>query len=306
MKRTLILLTAMLSATLTLVALAGRGEIEMQYQGRQRSYRLHLPPAVDQGRPLPVLFALHGGGGTSHIMSRQGFSQLADHEGFIVIYPQGLKNWNDGRGDPEMPSHAENVDDVGFLKAVLEEVAAHHPVDRRRVYATGISNGAIMSHRLGAEAADTFAAIAPVVGGLAEPLEAGFAPSHPVSVLIIQGEADPAVPYHGGAIRLGRGRERGKIVSTERAVQLWVEHNGCKPAGQTVLADLDPDDGCRTTVTRYEGGREGSRVQLYSCQGMGHTWPGGKQYLPAEWIGPVTRDFDANQVIWDFLKQHSR
>lgn len=196
---------------------------------------------------------------------------------------------------------------MAFIAALLEDVAKKHALDPKRVYSTGISNGAIFSHYLAANLSSRIAAIAPVAGGLAEPFSAQFKATEPVSVLILQGTADPLVPYAGGGINLPGGKQRVGIVSTEEAVKKWVATNGCKlqPA-QEEVADTDPQDGCRATKYTYAGGQGGSEVVLYRIEGGGHTWPGGIQYLGERRIGKLCRDFDATPVMWEFFKAHPK
>jgi polyhydroxybutyrate depolymerase len=272
--------------------------------GRQRSYLVHAPTGRD-GR-MPVVLVFHGGGSTALAMEREsGFSALADREGFIAVYPEGVqRSWNDGRGEGSTPAVREGVDDARFVRRLLDVLEATYPVDRGRVYATGISNGAILSHLLAVTLADRIVAIAPVAGGLAEPLARGFRPGRPVSVLVLQGTEDPLVPYRGGGV--GRGR-RGAIVGTDAAVGLWRRHNETEEIGrEDQLPDRVPLDGCRVEVRTWGTGRESTEVVLYRLEGAGHTWPGGTQYFPRRVIGGVCRDIDAAEVIWTFFRRHVR
>jgi polyhydroxybutyrate depolymerase len=203
-------------------------------------------------------------------------------------------------------AHRENIDDLGFLTRLAEKLLAEHGLDAHRVYVTGISNGGFMSQRLGAEASHCFSAIAPVVAGLPAAWCDRVQPSHPVSVMILQGTADPLVPYGGGHVQVGR-HKRGQMLSTDETVQRWVRWNACQTEPEVEsLPDLDPNDGCRAERRRYSGGREGSAVELWHIEGGGHTWPGASQYLPRRIIGPVCRDFQASREIWRFFQSHPR
>ncbi len=255
----------------------------------ERSYLLHVPPGLKG--PAPLLLALHGGGGNAAQFERwTKFSQLADREGFLVAYPEGLgHNWNDGRQDVQARAFREKVDDVAFLRAVVEDIPN---VDRTRVYATGASNGGFMASRLGIEAPDVFAAIAPVIGGI--PL--GFKPSKPMPVLVIQGTEDPLVPYGGGEVN-AFGSARGRLIPTEEAIQLWRSVNECQE-GQVTSIDT-VDDGCRVEVSDW------GPVQFYKVIGGGHTWASAGQYMPVKWIGRECRDFDATETVWAFVRQFS-
>ncbi|HSA56797.1 MAG TPA: PHB depolymerase family esterase [Gemmatimonadaceae bacterium] len=278
----------------------------VEVDGRRRSFRLHVPPASAVEGPLPLVFVFHGGGSTALGMEREsGFSALADREGFLVVYPEGIgRSWSDGRGDRTTPAARQGIDDLRFVNRVIDVLMAEHEVDRGRVYATGISNGAMLSHMLATRLSDRIVAVAPVAGGLAEPLAQAFRPSRPVSVLVLQGTEDPLVPYSGGAV--GR-RGRGSIVSTDAMLGLWRRFNATEEIGREgTLADRAPQDGCRVQVRVWTGGREGSEVALYRLEGAGHTWPGGTQYLPQRSIGRVCRDIDGAAVIWEFFRRHVR
>jgi polyhydroxybutyrate depolymerase len=279
-------LSALLS-TLTLLTVAAHADTrhELRWKGQTRDYYLHEPALHTRLSPLVVV--MHGGGGGARGIGRfTHFSRLADREGFLVSYPDGIdRHWNDGRGQTD-------VDDVGFIRAMIAEIPG---VDHRRVYVTGISNGAIMTNRLAVEASDLFAAAAPVAGNL----PVGMHPRHELPMLIINGTDDPLVPYGGGQV----GKNSVPVQSVTSTVAAWCRADGCADAPRTQsLPDLDPNDGCRVTRSTYGKGQ----VQLLSINGGGHTWPGGTQYLPKTLIGNVCRDFDAAEVIWDFFKSRRR
>lgn len=270
--------------------------------GLERSYRLYVPDSVKT--PAPLVLVLHGGGGTARSMVRfSGFTPISDREGFILAYPEsGSRNWYDGREGDFSGAHRDRRDDAGFIVAMIGAIGTEHPVDQGRVYATGVSNGAFLSNLLAATYAKRFAAIAPVVGGIADPFHKVFAPEEAVSVLVVQGTQDPLVPYEGGNVGLGRG----KVIPTEEALRLWVKADGCSAAPRTdLLPDADPGDGCRVERSVWSGCRAGAEVVLLKMAGAGHTWPGGSQYLPRRMVGRVCRDFDSS-LIWEFFKSHPK
>jgi len=272
----------------------------------QRTYRLYRPPSLKRDQPTPLVIALHGGGSNGLAMERlTSFSPLAERENFIVAYPDGLDNhWNDGRLIPHSRVHRENVDDVGFINTLINTLAHEQSLDMHRIYATGISNGGIFSHVLAWQLPNRIAAIAPVVGGLAENTLAQFNPKQPVSVIIMQGTKDPIVPFQGGEVRPDH---RGRVIPTEQAVSVWVQKNGCAPQPViTHLPQTNTRDGCQVTISQWAGGRNGTEVLYYKIEGGGHTWPGGPQFLPKFMIGPTCRQFDATQTIWEFFKAHPK
>lgn len=278
----------------------------LQVGNLQRTYYVHVPAGMPEGKLLPVVMMFHGGGGTAAYAERESrFSDLADREGFLAVYPEGVdKSWNDGRGHEFIPAQRQHVDDVGFVAAMLDQLAKNYPVDTRRIYATGISNGGIFSHYLGLKLSQRIAAIAPVAGGISVAQAENFKPQRPVSVLIIHGKSDPLVPYNGGDITV-LGARRGKIISTEAAVKIWVEIDGCQgePAKET-LALKDRQDGCSAERMTYRRGKAGTEVSLLTIVGGGHTWPGGIQYLPENIVGKLCHDLNASKVIWEFFVQH--
>jgi polyhydroxybutyrate depolymerase len=275
----------------------------------ERVYFLHVPPRASNGKPLPLVLMFHGGGGTPAWAEREtAFSELADREGFLVAYPEGIgRSWNDGRDSGLIPAQREHIDDLAFVEAMLDQIAQSHPVDPRRVFATGISNGGFFSEFLGAHLAQRIAAIAPVAGGIPARWAGTFVPAAPVSVLVIQSTSDPLVPYGGGDVRLPHGASRGEVLPTVETVRKWVEHDGCaRHPVERELPDSDPADGCRVRSFTYAAGHYGTEVVLYRLDGAGHTWAGGRQYLPQSAVGAVCRDIRATEVIWEFFRTHPR
>ncbi|CAN5891661.1 PHB depolymerase family esterase [soil metagenome] len=278
-------------------------DLPLEVGGRTRTYALHVP-ASRQG-PLPLVISLHGAGGHGRGVEQQsGWGALAEREGFVVAYPDGIgKTWNDGRADTPSRSVKENVDDVAFLAALIEDVAARGPIDRRRVFLNGLSNGAFMTSRFACERAGMVAAIGLVAGTIGPDVLAACRPARPLSVISFSGTADPLVPFTGGFVRLGIV-VRGKAASYEDATRLWVDRFACAtPAERSMLPDRDPDDGSTARLDAY-GCPDGGAVHAYTLLGGGHTWPGGRQYLPRLIVGPVNRDVDATQAMWAFFAAH--
>lgn len=273
--------------------------------GRHRTFVLHVPPSLRAGVPAPLVIVLHGGGGSGRGTERMThFSDVADRRGFIAVYPDAVdRNWNDGRGAPQIRSQQDGIDDVGFIAALITQVSREYRIDPGRVFATGISNGGFMSQLLAARLADRVAAIAAVAAGMGPAVAASLQPARPVSVLVMNGTKDPLVPFGGGPVV----RNRGETIATDELIRKWVDANRC--VGDPVivqLPDIDPVDGTRVKKTAYAQCAQRSVVVLYTIEGGGHTWPGGPQYLPSPIVGRVSRDLDATDVIWAFFASHPR
>lgn len=278
----------------------------LQVDGLQRTYRLHLASHHDPARPAPLVLVFHGGGGTPEQIERESrFSELSEREGFIVAYPAGYRrSWNDGRGSDAVAAQRDGVDDVGFVAALIDDLSANLRIDPKRIYATGISNGAMFSHRLAMTLSSRLAAIAPVAGGVPQPLLARFDPQAPVSALIVHGTLDPLVPYAGGEVRV-LGGPRGRVAGAEESARLWGTRDGCS-ASPVAQPATDPADGCSMTRLSHPNCGHGTGVELLRLDGGGHTWPGGSQYLPERLVGKVCRQLDGAALIWDFFQQHPK
>lgn len=274
----------------------------------QRRYRVHVPERYDATKPTPVVVVFHGGGGNPESMVRlSGMNTKSDEVGFLAVYPYGSgvdpeRGLSFHGGDCCGYAMVRNIDDVGFTRALLDDLAAVANVDADRVFATGLSNGAIMAYRVAAELADRIAAIAPVGGPLM--LDA-CRPSRPVPVLHFHGTADEFAPFQGG---FGKGVAGGKGVtdfrSVDATIRAWVTANGCRAEPViTALPDL-VDDGMKCTQKTWSGGREGSEVVLIEITGGGHTWPGMPPIVAM--LGPATMDVAANDLMWEFFVRHPR
>lgn len=300
----LVLLLALGLAGITSAQAADDASRSLRVDGLERSYLLHLPPG-DTRAPHPLLLVFHGGG--SHARSMPRFTHLdglADHAGMVVAYLEGVDtHWNDGRATIK-----HKVDDVGFVRALLDTLEREQSIDPRRIYATGISNGGIFVERLACDLSDRIVGIAAVAGTLAQDYQPACHPAQPVSVLQFDGTADPIVPYGGGKVVDFGGRgEGGLVLSVDATMAFWAGADGCMGAGPVEAlphhALLDPT---RVTRRAWPGCRHGSDVALYTIEGGGHTWPGGPQYLPKLVVGRASRQIDASAVMVQFFLDHPR
>lgn len=287
-----------------------QGKLFLFHDGIKRTYTLYVPDSLKANRSHPLVIALHGGRGNGERMidlTQGGFNKLADRDSFIVVYPDGIgKNWNDGRQN--MPysykAHRKNIDDVGFISSLIDELVKTCNVDTKRVYVTGMSNGALMTHRLAIELSDKIAAVAPVCGNI--PADLKSIPADTVPVLIINGVLDPLVPYDGSFVHI-MNKKLGRIESTNSSVTYWLRHNfNISPPVVTELPDTNVSDSCHVRKTTFGMPNDAGEVVLLTIEGGGHTWPGGWQYLSEKWVGRTCRDIDACEIIWDFFKNHSK
>lgn len=268
--------------------------------GVKRSYYVHVPEGSDGTTPLPVVLALHGAFSTARKFEREsGLSLLADRQGFLVVYPQGIglgdlfRHWNSGHCCGK--ARKMNLDDVGFALAAVDDVARRNPVDRARIYVVGHSNGGMLAYRIAAERPEVVAAVAAVsatIGGIPAADEPEWTiprPSHPVPVLALHGRADASVPYEGG--RAAQSRGKSSTISVARSVGLWVDANGCDPAPQ-----VETMHGGRVERQSWSGCGDDAEVVLYSLDGWGHEWP------QEEPLG----GFDALETLGRFFARHRR
>jgi polyhydroxybutyrate depolymerase len=274
----------------------------LEFDGQTRSYLMHVPRNFDPSQPAAVVLAFHGGGTNAKSMVRFcGLSEMANQAGFLAVYPNGsgrnpnFLTWNVGN----CCGHAmrENVDDVGFLRVLLDDLVRVGPIDESRIFATGISNGGMMAYRLASELSDRIAAIASVAGPVGTD---SCRATRPVSVLHFHGTSDEFAPYNGG--RGKKSFSQADFRSVESSVRMWIEADGCPAQGaETRLPDRN-HDGTSVTKTEWGPGKARTEVVLYTIEGGGHTWPG--RQPPTSFLGLSTTEIDANEVMWEFFTRH--
>lgn len=270
----------------------------------KRKYHVHIPPSYDGSKPMPVVLAFHGGGSNAgQMVLFSGLSEKADAAGFIVVYPSGsgrferVATWNGGN----CCGYAMNnkIDDVAFVRALLDDLTQVMNVDAKRVYATGISNGGILSYLLASELSDRIAAIAPVGGPMGT---ADCKPTRPVSVIHFHGTDDNFAPYNGGHGK--RSVSGTQFYSVDHSIKAWVQANGCPDTPRVEKLPDKASDGMTVTRKTYGPGKDGAEVVLITIHGGGHTWPGRESR--ARFLGPSTKDISANDLMWEFFLRHPR
>lgn len=269
---------------------AGSYTFYTSHDDLDRIWKLHVPP---QRGPLPVVFMLHGRGGSAESTRElYGFKTLADKEGFLAVFPEATLEypyqppsfkrnptlWNEGSSYSF--ASKRGIDDIGFLRTILDHLKSKVSVDRSRIYFTGFSNGAAMAWRVGVEMSDLAAAIAPVAGYLWLPNPQLM---QPVPLLYIIGDQDPYVPLNGN-------EERPPI---QQLIDKWIQMNGITDEPQTTTKK-------NTVVTSW-----GPIVKMV-IEGQGHEWPGIPRVLPEEMSGPIVNSINATQEIWNFFKMHRK
>lgn len=269
---------------------------------RERVYTIHVPPQVEDNEPLPLIIVLHGSYGSGRKMQLGlGFDELADARGFLVAYPDAYDGmrWNDGRGT--LASSDEGVDDVAFIREMIDDIASQVTIDETQVFVTGASNGGMMAYRLGCDAADVLAGIAPVIGNLPEPLAESCVPSAPIAFLSINGVDDPLIPLDGGEVcaEVRWGCEGGQVISAQESREVFAAANQCSlfPTSETLPTLVD--DGTSVEKITYPDCQAGAPVVAYLVHNSGHTWPPLDPQLGIS--GQPTANLDATQVIVDFF-----
>lgn len=271
---------------------AGTGDrtIEVTVGGRTRAAHVHVPSRYDANVPSMLLFDIHGFASADwQEAGLTSSSDRADERDFIVVYPQGVDaSWNGG--DCCGNARGGAIDDVGFVRALVDQLELEYCIDAARVFATGMSNGAFLAHRLACELSDRIVAIAPVAGVLGVAPEA-CTPPHPVPVLHFHGTSDPLVPYGGGSPALGDLGMGLSFRSVADSMAFWRVHNRC---GATTTVVFQHGD---VTCLAWDGCRASTR--LCTVNGGGHTWPGG---APIPFLGATTTDIHATDAMLDWFE----
>jgi polyhydroxybutyrate depolymerase len=252
-----------------------RGSV--QVDGLTRTYRVFVPARPK--KPAPVVLVFHGGFGTgARVATQTGFDAEAEKRGFIAVYPDGVgRAWNAGPccGAPSRLG----VNDVGFVSKLLDKLGRRYAIDKRRIYATGISNGGLISYRVACELSNRIAAVAPV----ATTLVSRCSPRKAVSILHVHGLEDANIPFEGG--QGTRGVVDLEWPPVEQGIELWRKLDGCPAAGAATVGPV-------ISMTVWTPCRSGTEVRLVTIAGVGHVWP--------------KEPYSATSEIWRFFAAHGR
>ena len=283
---------------------------KFQLDGRTRYYEVHAPShqtphntaTTSTGRPVVLVF--HGGYGyASYMRTITGLDAISDQHGFLVVYcaGTGAKHmdrglyWNTYR-DIEKPN------DVAYVETVLDDLPKYFEIDEQRIYAMGISNGAQMTFRIGAELSDRIAAIG-TVSGQRGPGEFRKSPTQPVPLIHFHGGLDTWCPLAGGQGRVGAGRQPVNYTAVDSVLKEWAENNKCSLKPEVVSI------GTESKQFRYQPQDLGGETILYVSQNAGHTWPGGPpptRFEAFHDVGKVSQDVNASELMWEFFKKQQR
>ncbi len=293
----------------------------MIFDGRIRTYQLHIPPAYDGTQPVPLVIALHGHtGGWPELKIGAKLDQKADEEGFIVVYPNGhlappllrfLLFINTLMPTLHLWGHIWNcwdycnIDDVGFIRALINRLESKLNINSSRIYITGMSGGGMMTYRLGADLSDIVAAIAPVAGSIGgiwyteSNLYVIPEPAYPMPIIVFHGLQDRNLPYEGGwvngTIRAWNTKIKMDIttffLSVDESISFWVNHNNCNP-------EPEVNESGNVIKTTYVDGDSDSEVVLYTVKDGGHEWFGSPLF--------PDRNISINNLMWEFFEQHPK
>lgn len=278
--------------------------VTLPYGSLERSYLIYVPSKHQSGEPTPLVLVFHAGGGNAIGIARKtNMHRIAEQYGFIIAYPNGTGlrgernlTWNAGASPPQGYAENSNIDDIGFIRAILQQIQKSYSIDQKRIYATGLSKGAMFSYRLACELSDQLAAVAPVAGSLTYKQ---CQPAQAVAILHIHGSNDQNVPFKGGRGTFTAVRSAGYPPTLE-GLDLWRRHNKCAATPtKKIVAD--------TEKVTYGGCENGREVAYYLVSGGGHGWPGATPNRKQQKRGVyISNQLHASEEIWQFFAAHPK
>ncbi|QHT65496.1 phospholipase [Rhodocytophaga rosea] len=265
----------------------------IRIDGLNRAYTIHLPANYYESSDFSLIIALHGGGGNPRQFENTSrLSEKADAAGFIVVYPEGtgvFPTWNAGMCCGYAAS--QDINDVKFISLLIDQLVSAYKINPGKIYATGHSNGGMMSYRLACELSDKIAAIAP--NGCTMVVSQLCSPKRAVPILHMHSVNDQHVPYKGGT---GNGITGIDNPPLDSVLNVWSLLNNCSIPAQVAV------DNSRYTLTEWLACDNETAIAYYLTKDGGHAWPGG---LPGRDGADVpSTAIDANDLLWEFFKQY--
>jgi polyhydroxybutyrate depolymerase len=285
------------------MAAAHAEELKLSHQGVERTAALYRPAKA--AGPAPLVIALHGLGGNGQgFRNYAGIDAAADREGFIAVYPDAIEgSWSYGRPivRPMPVINGETVDDVGFIRALIDDLVSKKLVDPARVYVTGISRGGLMAFTAACALADKIAAAVPLITGMTDLQREDCRPARPVPIMVIAGTGDQMQSFTGAQL------DKGRLLSVPETLDFWRTRYGCTGRDVRRLPHRDPAD--RTQVTLLDWRGCAAQLRLYRIEGGGHQIPsisGANNPMLEEKFGLRNRDIETADEVWAFVKDISR
>ncbi|MBL1154653.1 MAG: hypothetical protein D8M51_06970 [Ignavibacteriae bacterium] len=272
-------------------------EDTLMLYGRNRFYKIHLPTGYNFQKNYPLVFVFHGGLGNPDMIAKQTrFSEKADKEGFIVVYPYGtgsfnkkLLTWN--TWDCCGYANKNDINDVDFVNAVLKKIKSEYLIDEKRIYATGLSNGGMMCYLLACELSEHFAAIAPVAASMFDTVSCN--PKTEISIIAFNSTTDENIPYNG--ISEEDSLAEMKTLPVEKVIDMWVKNFNC--------VHIRTSDSSSFQKINYIN-EKGIEIILYKMFSGGHSWPGGQKIR--KFADNPVKNVSATDLIWEFFKNNPR
>ena len=275
----------------------------LMHKGINRKYLIYKPSKINKNPPLVIYF--HGSLGTGENMrnlSGFDFDYLANEYGFVVAYPDGYENhWNDCRRSASYSANIENIDDVGFVKALISQLQSDFNIDPQKVIASGFSNGGHMVYRLAMEAPESILIAAPIAANMPVDENLDCVKSElPVHITIFNGTEDPINPYEGGLVEVLGNKSRGQVLSSEKTLNYWAGLADVPRLDPTItnFPDLDGNPDTKISKISFSGQRD---VSLYRLEGSGHVVPS-KFMNFGEILGGNAKEISAAEEIFSFYK----
>lgn len=277
--------------------------LKLTHQGTERTIILQRTRDV-RAAPPPLLIVLHGSGANAETFRvRNRFDVTADREKFVVAYPDAIgKVWRFGQVLEQGVPENEAIDDVGFIRAVIDDLVSRKIADPARVYVTGVSRGALMSYTIACLLHDKVTAVAPLISPMTDKQRDACRTARPIPIMVIAGTADKVLPFDGQ--RLPKAR----LLSIPETMDFWRKAHACGAPQKRTLPHREASDPTRIEATTWSECKSGARLVLYRVEGGGHRLPSLASDEPAaeKRAGPRNRDVETADEVWEFFRGFSR